>query len=104
MHCQFVCRSEHSYRDFLSVPQDASDRISATGIRQPFVTKNSVKPTPRLATRILVKGPWCPAAFLRIVWIECTGVPGADGVPGAKWDASLGGKRLGGSADMVVER
>ena len=37
--------------------------------------------TPRLATRILVNGPEWPADFLRIVWMECTGVPGALGVP-----------------------
>lgn len=46
--------------------------------------------TPRLATRIFVNGPLCPAAFLRIVWMEWTGVPGALGDP-ANMGASRGG-------------
>lgn len=46
--------------------------------------------TPRLATRILVRGPPWPAAFLLIVWIEWTGVPGALGEP-ANMAASRGG-------------
>ncbi|CAG8532480.1 4218_t:CDS:2 [Acaulospora colombiana] len=29
-----------------------------------------------------------------MVEMECTGVPGAEGVPGANWAASRGGKRL----------
>lgn len=58
--------------------------------------------TPRLATRIFVNGPLCPAAFLLIVWIECTGVPGTLGVP-AKMDASLGGCSDC-SEDMMVEK
>ena len=34
-----------------------------------------------------------------MVEIECTGVPGADGVPGAKCDAKRGGKR---GADILA--
>lgn len=46
--------------------------------------------TPRFATRIFVRGPPWPAALRRMVWMECTGVPGALGVA-AKMGASLGG-------------
>ena len=49
--------------------------------------------TPRFATRILVRGPECPAALRRMVWMECTGVPGALGVT-ANMEASLGGWRV----------
>lgn len=41
----------------------------------------------------MVNGPEWPAAFLRIVWMECTGVPGALGDP-AKMEASRGGWRV----------
>ena len=37
-----------------------------------------------------MSGPAWPADFLRIVWMECTGVPGALGDL-MKWPASLGG-------------
>ena len=40
-----------------------------------------------------MRGPECPADFLRIVWIECTGVPGALGVT-AKMGAKRGGWRV----------
>lgn len=50
-----------------------------------------------------MRGPECPAAFLLIVWIEWTGVPGTLGVP-AKMEASLGGWRVSDAEAMVVDR
>lgn len=41
-----------------------------------------------------MRGPWWPADFLLSVWIEWTGVDGAEGVPGTNCDAKRGGKRL----------
>lgn len=59
--------------------------------------------TPRLATRILVNGPLWPAAFLRIVWMECTGVPGALGDVANVWASLAGCSEVEGDcADMVV--
>lgn len=49
--------------------------------------------TPRFATRILVKGPECPADLRRMDWIEWTGVPGALGVT-ANMAARRGGWRV----------
>ena len=46
-----------------------------------------------------MRGPWWPAALRRMVWMECTGVPGALGVT-AKMDASLGGWRVAVSAGL----
>jgi hypothetical protein len=57
--------------------------------------------TPRFATRILVRGPEWPADLRRIVWIECTGVPGALGVT-AKMGASLGGWSVASPVAIVI--
>ena len=44
-----------------------------------------------------MSAPLCPAAFRRIDWMECTGVPGALGD-----DANMGARR-GGCSDAVDE-
>jgi hypothetical protein len=69
VHGQFVSSTEYSDRDFLQRDQ----LVKRVGSSLMLIL------TPRLATKILVRGPPCPAAFLRMVWIECTGVPGALG-------------------------
>lgn len=45
----------------------------------------------------MVSAPPCPAAFRRIDWMECTGVPGALGE-----EANIGARR-GGCSDAVDE-
>ena len=60
--------------------------------------------TPRLATKILVKGPPCPAAFLLIVWMECTGVPGTLGVPTKVWASRGGCSDVDCESMIVVEK
>lgn len=47
-----------------------------------------------------MRGPPCPAAFLLIVWMECTGVPGALG-EAAKMGASLAGCSVADCEAMV---
>jgi hypothetical protein len=59
--------------------------------------------TPRFATRIFVSGPPCPAAFLRMVWIEWTGVPGALGDP-AKSPASRAGCSEDDCGEVMVDK
>jgi len=68
-----------------------------------MVMSAGIEHTPRFATRIFVNGPPWPAAFLRIDWIECTGVPGALGDP-ANIAASRGGCSDDVGEVMVVER
>ena len=78
VHRELVSRTEDTDSNFLRICVSYRSRWCPSGR------------TPRFATRIFVNGPLWPAAFLRIVWMECTGVPGALGVT-ANIGASLGG-------------
>jgi hypothetical protein len=87
VHGEFMGGSEDTDSDFLGM-----DGLKGLG-------KGSGGRTPRLATRILGKGPLCPAPFLLMDWMECTGVPGALGK--AEKLPKRGGWRV---AMVVVER
>lgn len=99
VHRELVRGTEDTDSDFLRTkntraqPPGAQDAHSGSGAGL----------TPRLATRILVSGPEWPADFLRMVWMECTGVPGALGVT-ANMGASRGGWRVPEAGVAIVVR
>jgi len=90
MHGEFMGCTKHTNGDFLN-PE----------LRPAMHERNQAELTPRFATSIFVNGPLCPAALRRIVWMECTGVPGALGDT-ANIGASRGGCR-GWDAMLVVD-
>jgi hypothetical protein len=81
MHSELMSCPEHTDRDFLPLK-----------FRPAMQEQDEIELTPRFATSIFVNGPLCPAALRRIVWMECTGVPGALGDT-ANIGASRGGCR-----------
>jgi hypothetical protein len=83
MHRKLVRRPEYTDRNFLRSPSAHVSIVSgkAGGSGGLVAADQTLRLTPRLATRIFVSGPLWPAALRRIVWIECTGVPGALGDP-----------------------
>ena len=90
MHRKFMGGTEDTDSDFLIVT--TTSHLVLRYATTESIMRREITHTPRLATRILVRWPEWPACFLRIVWIECTGVPGTLGVP-AKMCARRGGWR-----------
>ena len=88
MHRKFMSGTEDTDSDFLIVTT-TSHLVLRYAITESIMRRKIVH-TPRLATRTFVRGPPCPAALRRIVWMEWTGVPGALG-DAANIDARRGG-------------
>jgi hypothetical protein len=59
------------HREFMGSPEDSDSDFLANYHHEEYVMNGEIiRCTPRLATRIFVRGPLCPAAFLLIVWME----------------------------------